>query len=126
MNQANAKLIIFTISNEANAVIIGDKALRYYLEGKPHIDLAKEWNRRFDTPFVFALLCYHKDKKNYQKIQKEFLKKSIKIPHYILEHASRKTDIDKREILRYLTYISYHLDTKAKLGLKKFYKKVIF
>ena len=39
-------------------VMIGDKALHYFYEGKEHIDLAKEWNSRYRLPFVFALLRY--------------------------------------------------------------------
>ena len=107
-------------------VLIGDKALRYYLESKEHIDLAAMWNERFNTPFVFALLCYHKDKKRYKTIKKEFLKRKVKIPQYLLNKASEKTKIDKKDILNYLSYISYDLDKKAKLGLKKFYNKVEF
>ena len=106
-------------------VIIGDKALRYYLEDKPHIDLAKEWTSKYKLPFVFALLCYHKDKKIYTKIQKGFLKSNIKIPQYILKEASKKTDISQKNILNYLEYISYELDYKAKRGLKKFYSKAL-
>lgn len=106
-------------------VLIGDKALRYYLEGKPFIDLAKVWNDRYNLPFVFALLCYHKDKKTYQKIQKSFLKAKIKIPQYILNEASLKTGISKKDILNYLNYISYELDFKAKKGLKSFYTKAL-
>ena len=105
-------------------VIIGDKALRYYLEKKEHIDLAKEWHKRENLPFVFALLCYHKDKKLYKKIQHNFLKQQIKIPHYILKQASKKTSISSKDILHYLTFISYDLDIKAQKGLKKFYKKI--
>ncbi len=105
-------------------VLIGDKALKYYLEGKPAIDLAKEWNTKYKTPFVFALLCYHKDKRIYQKIQKLFLKQPLKIPQYILQEAEQRTGIEKKEILKYLKYISYTLDKKAQLGLKKFYTQV--
>ena len=102
-------------------VLIGDKALKYYLSDKEYIDLAKEWNKRYNLPFVFALLCYHKDKKLYKSIRKEFLKQKVKIPQYILTQASQRTDISKKDILHYLQYISYDLDTKAKAGLKKFY-----
>lgn len=101
-------------------VLIGDKALRYYLEEKPHIDLAKRWNEKYNLPFVFALLCYHKDKKIYKKIQKEFLKRKVKIPQYILKEASLRTKVDTKDILNYLEYISYNLDEKAKRGLKLF------
>lgn len=106
-------------------VLIGDKALRYYLEGKPHIDLAAEWNKRYDLPFVFALLCYHKERKLYRRIQREFLKSSVKIPYYILKEASLRTGVKERDILKYLEFISYKLDTKAKKGLKKFYTKAL-
>ncbi len=107
-------------------VLIGDKALKYYLNGGKHIDLAQEWNKETNLPFVFALLCYHKDKELYEKIQKNFLKSKIKIPQYILKQASLRTDVSKRDILTYLEHISYRLDAKAKLGLKKFYNKVKF
>jgi len=104
-------------------VLIGDKALKYYLEGKSHIDLAKEWNKRHNLPFVFALLCYHKDKKLYKNIEKNFSKKNFKIPQYLLNEASQRTQISKEDILMYLKYISYNLDYKAKKGLSLFYKK---
>lgn len=118
--------VLAKVLNISGEVLIGDKALKYYLSGAEHIDLASEWNKRTNLPFVFALLCYHKDKKLYAKIQKNFLKRKVKIPQYILTQASKKTDIDKKYILEYLEYISYELDTKAKLGLKKFYNKVEF
>lgn len=104
-------------------VLIGDKALKYYLEGKSHIDLAKEWNKRHNLPFVFALLCYHKDKKLYKNIEKHFSKRRFKIPQYLLNEASLRTQISKEDILLYLKYISYNLDYKAKKGLALFYKK---
>jgi chorismate dehydratase len=116
--------VLASILGIKGEVIIGDKALKYYLEDKPKTDLAAEWNRRYDLPFVFALLCYHKDEKLYKTIQKKFLKQKIRIPQYILKQASIRTEIAQTDILNYLQYISYHLDAKAKLGLNKFYKEV--
>lgn len=104
-------------------VLIGDKALRYYLEGKEHTDLAKEWRKKHNLPFVFALLCYHKDKALYKKIERNFLKREVKIPRYILEQASKRTGIAQSDILNYLDHISYDFDKKAKKGLDKFYKE---
>ncbi len=104
-------------------VLIGDKALKYYLSGKEHIDLAKVWNQTHNLPFVFALLCFHKDKNVYKKIEKKFLKQPVKIPTYILNKASKRTGISNKDILDYLKYISYDFDKKASLGLKAFYKK---
>lgn len=102
-------------------VLIGDKALRYYLLKKPYVDLAGEWNKRYKASFVFALLCYHKDKKVYKEIEKQFLKHRVKIPRYILAQAAQRTLIREEDILKYLESISYNIDAKAKLGLKKFY-----
>ena len=55
--------VLANVLNIQGEVLIGDKALKYYLQGKPHVDLAAEWNKRYNLPFVFALLCFHKDKK---------------------------------------------------------------
>lgn len=104
-------------------VLIGDKALRYYLEGGLHVDLAKEWKERYGLPFVFALLCYHKDAALYKNIEKNFMHGRIRIPRYILEEASKRSGVASKDILRYLRHISYDLDRKAKTGLKKFYKE---
>ncbi|WP_324171511.1 MqnA/MqnD/SBP family protein [Sulfurimonas sp.] len=104
-------------------VLIGDKALKHYLDKKPYIDLASQWNSRYKLPFVFALLCYHKDKRLYKNIEAQFLKQKIKIPQYLLKSASIRTGISKENILNYLSYISYDLDFKAKKGLSLFYKK---
>ena len=113
--------VLARVLNIEGEVLIGDKALRYYLSNKPHIDLAGEWNRRYNSSFVFALLCYHKDKKLYKKIERGFLKRRVKIPQYILKQASLRTSVKEADIIDYLETISYNLDAKAKLGLKKFY-----
>ncbi|MDB2562366.1 hypothetical protein N9X61_02050 [Sulfurimonas sp.] len=113
--------ILADILNIQGKVLIGDKALKYSLSSLDYIDLAKEWNERYKLPFVFALLCYHKKQKIFASIEKQFLRKKVKIPQYILKKSSIRTGIGEVEILKYLDYISYDLDTKAKLGLKKFY-----
>ncbi len=105
-------------------VLIGDKALRYALEHNDYIDLALLWHNKTHLPFVFALLCYHKDKKLYKKIEKLFTQKKVKIPQYLLIKASKKTKIPTKEILNYLELISYKVDTKAHFALKKFYKEL--
>lgn len=115
--------VLSKVLNIDGEVLIGDKALKYVLEGNDYIDLAKVWNDKYNLPFVFALLCFHKDKKRYTQIEHHFLKQKTKIPQYILNLASKRTGISNKNILQYLKYISYNLDTKAKLGLKKFYNK---
>mgnify|MGYP000179605531 CR=1 FL=1 len=113
--------ILVNVLNLQEKVLIGDKALKYSLNSDDYIDLAKEWNERFDLPFVFALLCFHKDKNMYKSIEKQFLKQKVKIPQYILKQASARTDIESKDISNYLNLISYDLDYKAKKGLNKFY-----
>jgi chorismate dehydratase len=114
--------VLASLLNIHGEVLIGDKALKYYLSGKPHIDLAHAWNEKYKLPFVFALLSYHNNSKKIKLIEKEFSKKRVKIPRYILQDASKKTDISEKDILSYLEKISYTLDAKASKGLKKFYQ----
>ncbi len=113
--------VLARILDVKGEVLIGDKALRYYLSDKPYVDLAQVWNKQYRASFVFALLCYHKDKKLYKKIEREFLKRRVRIPRYILAGAAKRTSVAEDDILKYLDSISYNLDAKAKLGLKKFY-----
>ena len=113
--------VLAKILNIQGKVLIGDKALRYSLSSDAYVDLAKEWNEKYKLPFVFALLCYHKKQKLFASVQRRFLSQNVKIPQYILKKASAQTGIAQKEILKYLDYITYDLDTKARLGLKKFY-----
>ena len=115
---SNALAKVLKIKGE---VLIGDKALRYVLQSDNYIDLAEMWYKKYNLPFVFALLCYHKDKQRYKKIEKRFLSAKIKIPRYILDNSSKKTAIDKNDILEYLQLISYKVDNKARFALKRFY-----
>lgn len=115
--------VLANILNAKGEVLIGDKALSYALKHEGYIDLAYEWFKRYKLPFVFALLCYHKDKKLYKKIEMEFLKKRVKIPQYILHRASKRTSIKESDILEYLKLISYEIGAKEKAGLAMFYKK---
>lgn len=113
-----------SILNLKGEVIIGDKALKYYLNGGEGIDLAKEWYKRTSLPFVFARLCFNCHSKLIKNIEKKFLKHPIKIPQYILKKEAKKRDITPSELLWYLTFINYKLDYKAKKSLKKFLKQI--
>ena len=113
--------VLASVLGVEGEILIGDKALRYALKNSDYIDLAQLWYEKYNLPFVFALLCYHKDKKLYKKIEREFLKRDFRIPQYILKEAAQRTEVSKKEILEYLELISYELDTKAQKGLKKFY-----
>ena len=114
---SNALAKILKLKGE---VIIGDNALKYYLSHNDFIDLAKTWHEKYHLPFVFAVLCYHNSYKEIKNIEKSFLKQKIKIPRYLLKKASIKTGVKEDDILHYLTKISYKIDKKASMGLRKF------
>ncbi|HJE03716.1 MqnA/MqnD/SBP family protein [Aliarcobacter thereius] len=109
-------------------VIIGDKALKFHLANKKKenpeeiIDLAKAWQNKFNLPFVFATLCYNKYEKRLKNITKNFDKRRVKIPQYILEIYSQRSGIAKNDILNYLQRIDYDITYKEKRALKLFLK----
>ncbi len=107
-------------------VIIGDKALLYYLSpDKEYIDLAQRWYEHYSLPFVFATFCINKKSSFLQQIQKEFILhvNNIRIPRYVLEKVSKRTAIPAEEIQEYLKLISYKVERKELLSLKKFLTK---
>ncbi len=103
-------------------IIIGDKALNYYHsnEKSSFIDLAQAWNQKYHLPFVFARLCFNKHGQYLNKLTKNFNKRSLKIPQYILKEYSKKSGISVNNILEYLNKIDYELNTKEKKALKLF------
>lgn len=105
-------------------VLIGDKALKFYYDNQKleKYDLAKEWKNKYNLPFVFAVLCFNKNKTSLEKLTKKFNKKYIKIPQYILEHYSKRSGVSKNNILEYLKRIDYTLGIKEKRALKLFLK----
>ncbi len=101
-------------------VLIGDAALKYYLNGGKGIDLAEAWYNKTGLPFVFARLCYNKHGQSIEKLAKTFTKSKVKIPQYILKHEAKKRGITPKQLIWYLEHIYYKLDWKAKRSLKKF------
>jgi chorismate dehydratase len=101
-------------------VLIGDTALKHYLDGGEGIDLAEAWYGKTNLPFVFARLCYNKHGKSIEKLAKRFAKSKVKIPLYILKREAKKRGITPKELTWYLDHIYYEMDWKAKRSLKKF------
>jgi len=105
-------------------VFIGDKALKLYLDNSDdYIDLAKEWNKKYALPFVFARLSVNRHFNTYKKLSDNFKNNRIKIPQYILKKYAYERKIPPKEILRYLTLISYEIGEKERRGLNLFLKK---
>ena len=122
--QSDTSNALAKVLNFKGKVLIGDKALNFYHENKDleKIDLAKEWENRYNLPFVFAVLCFNANKKALDKLTKKFNKRFIKIPQYILEQYSRRSNVSKKHILEYLKKIDYNLGIKEKRSLKLFLK----
>ena len=122
--QSDTSNALAKVLNLKGKVIIGDKALNFYHENKDltKIDLAKKWKEKYNLPFVFAVLCFNANKKALDKLTKNFNKKHIKIPQYILEKYSIRSNISKKHILEYLEKIHYKLEIKEKRSIKLFLK----
>ncbi|MCD6212416.1 MAG: hypothetical protein J7J02_05465 [Sulfurovum sp.] len=103
-------------------VLIGDAALKYYLDGGEGIDLAEAWYEKTGLPFVFARLCYNKHDDTVKKLAKQFSRTKVRIPQYILKREARKRGITPRQLTWYLEHIYYKMDDKAKRSLKLFLK----
>ncbi|NKQ41728.1 MAG: hypothetical protein HF962_09205 [Sulfurovum sp.] len=106
-------------------VLIGDAALKHYLDGGEGIDLAEAWHDKTGLPFVFARLCYNKHGESIQKLARTFAITKTKIPQYILKCEAKKRGITPKQLTWYLEHIHYELDWKAKRSLKLFLKKNI-
>ena len=122
--QSDTSNALAKVLNLKGKVIIGDKALNFY-HGNTNlekIDLAKQWKDKYNLPFVFAVLCFNANKKALEKLTKKFDKRFIKIPQYILEQYSKRSNVSKKHILEYLKKIDYNLGLKEKRSLKLFLK----
>ncbi len=111
------------VLNLRGKVLIGDAALKYYLDGGEGIDLAEAWHEKTGLPFVFARLCYNKHGKEIQKLAKSFSHTKVKIPQYILKKEAKKRGITSKQLSWYLEHIYYKMDNKAKKSLKLFLKE---
>ena len=101
-------------------VLIGDAALKHYLEGGEGIDLAEAWYKKTGLPFVFARLCYNQHGKAIRKLAKQFAHTKVKIPQYILKREAEKRGITAKQLTWYLEQIYYTIGSKEKRSLKKF------
>ncbi len=118
---SNALAKVLGIKGE---ILIGDKALHYYhnTDNKDFIDLAQKWKEKYNLPFVFARLCLNGKEKYLENLSKQFLSTNVKIPQYILNQYSKKTNVSNKQIKEYLTKISYKISYKEKRSLKLFLK----
>ncbi len=122
-NESATSNQLASLLNLQGEVIIGDKALKYYLDGGEGVDLATEWYKRTSLPFVFARLCYNCHGEYIKNISKKFMKSPVKIPQYILKKEAKKRGITPKQLLWYLKHIEYRLNYRAKKSLRKFLRE---
>ena len=122
-NESATSNYLAKVLNVEGQVLIGDKALKYYLDGGEGIDLATAWYQQTKLPFVFGRLCYTCHDKLIENIAKNFIKKPIKIPQYILKREAQKRAISPSQLLWYLKHIEYNISHKSQKSLKMFLKK---
>ena len=105
-------------------VLIGDKALRHYYknDNRDFIDIAKAWREKYNMPFVFARLCFNKNSFLINKLVKSFVSKKVKIPYCVIEKYANHNGLSRKEILFYLSKISYEIGYKEEKSLIKFFK----
>ena len=119
---SNALAKVLKVEGE---VIIGDKALKLYLQNPKHyIDLASLWYEKNGLPFVFARFCVNKNTRFYKKLVREFLRTNVKIPHYVLKSYAKRGDIALCDIKSYLKLVGYNMDHRSKKSLAKFLKSI--
>ncbi len=121
-NESATSNQLANVLNLQGEVLIGDKALKYYLEGGRGVDLSQEWYNRTKLPFVFAKLCFNCYEKSIQVIAKKFIQHPVKIPQYILKKEAKKRGISTKQLLWYLEHIQYKMDYKSEKSLKLFLK----
>lgn len=115
--------ILAHLLGQNGKVIIGDEALRLYVQDKSRFtDLCSLWYEKTQLPFVFARFSCVRKKNFYAKILKNFTRVKIKIPCYILERYSKTRKISPRDIRDYLEIIYYKMGHKEHRALKTFLK----
>ncbi|MBT0879033.1 menaquinone via futalosine step 1 [Campylobacter sp. 2018MI01] len=112
-------------------VIIGDKALKEYVNNKEkYIDMCEKWYELTKLPFMFARFSSIKNHNSAKRILKPFIRKNltanqrIKIPNYILDYYSNTRKISNDDIKNYLKYIYYKIGKKELKALSIYTKKI--
>lgn len=114
--------ILALVLKQHGKVIIGDKALKLYLQdSQKFTDLCTLWYDKYRLPFVFGRFCCASNVNFYKKIFLPFLRTKIYIPRYILDFYAKTRQISPTEIKAYLNLIYYKISRKEKKALKLFF-----
>jgi chorismate dehydratase len=97
-------------TNDA-ALLIGDPAMLIDRSGLHVYDLAEEWIKHTDLPFVFAFWAFRPDKEGVLNIGR------------IAEAYSTNLGLPQEDLVRYLTEnINFDLDERSLQGLRLYYQ----
>ena len=119
-NESATSNVLAQVLNIKGRVVIGDKAFKE----QNCTDLANEWYKKYNLPFVFARFCVNKNYKQYEKLINEFLKHPPKIPYLTLKKYAQKIGITPKEAKEYLEKIIYYkMGWREKKALKLFLRK---
>jgi chorismate dehydratase len=121
-NESETSNVLAQLLGLSGEVSIGDKALKQYYANAEAIDLAQEWHKRTNLPFVFARLCFHNHPQIIRHLSQKFSQSNVKIPYTIMQKYSKSRQLTPAQINHYLTKITYTLGPKEQLSLKKFYR----
>lgn len=119
------------ILNLQGKVIIGDKALKAYInEPNKYLDMCELWYKKTNLPFVFARFSSLTNHNKSKKMLKNFIKNTTthnqrqKIPKYILDNFSITRNIKAKSIKQYLKHIYYKIGKKERKALKIYIRNV--
>ncbi|WP_201352320.1 MqnA/MqnD/SBP family protein [Hydrogenimonas urashimensis] len=122
--ESDSSNILARVLGMEGEVIIGDKALRYFLAHPGEaVDLAAAWRKRESLPFVFARLCAHPPHiRRLERITKHFFAHPQKIPYRTLKEQAVRRGIEVDQLKAYLGKIHYRIGWREKRALKRFFR----
>ena len=118
------------LAKHSAALLIGDNALIEAINDHEHFiyDLGEEWYKLTKLPFTFAVWASHKDNKPSKKLVKELRNARIRglgNLAKVAEQESKKLNLDKTIIQKYLANFRYYLDLPDRDGLLRFAEKAV-
>ncbi len=118
------------LKEHSAALLIGDNALIEATNNHKHYiyDLGEEWYKLTKLPFTFAVWASHRDNKPSEKLVEKLRQARI----YglgnlakVAEQESRKLNLDRTIIQKYLANFRYYLDLPDRDGLLRFAEKAV-
>jgi len=113
------------LSERQSALLIGDPALQFNLDGCLVYDLAAEWNAFTGLPFVFAFWAVRRGVKlgGQEELFYRSRAEGLENLPAIAEIYSAKLGVSREDILQYFCMnLNYTLDEANREGLQEFYR----